>query len=283
MATHVGDVPLHEPVRARRHRTEPLSALSLAALGVVFGDIGTSPLYAFAQCFSGDFPAAVTPANVLGILSLIFWALVVVVCVKYIGFLLRADYDGQGGTLALLAQLIPPKRAATPMGLGALALIVLFGSSMLYGDGAITPAISVISAIEGLDIWTTAAHPFIVPLSVAVLVGLFAMQKRGTGRIGNLFGPDHAALVCIVGGARNSRHHAPSSRAGRGESGVRGRVFRAQRPAQSPHLRRRRSVRHGRRSVVRGSGALRTQADHARVGRRRFSRASAELFRTGRR
>ena len=189
MATHVGEAQAHEPVRARRHRTEPLSALSLAALGIVFGDIGTSPLYAFQQCFTGDFPAAVTPQNVLGILSLIFWALVVVVCVKYVGFLLRADYDGQGGTLALLAQLIPPRRSATPMGLGALALLVLFGSSMLYGDGAITPAISVISAIEGLDVWTKAAHPFIVPLAVIILIGLFAVQKRGTGRIGNLFGP----------------------------------------------------------------------------------------------
>ena len=178
-----------DTVRARRHRTEPLSALSLAALGVVFGDIGTSPLYAFQQCFTGEFPAAVTPQNVLGICSLIFWALVVVVCVKYVGFLLRADYDGQGGTLALLAQLIPPKRAATPMGLGALALLVLFGSSMLYGDGAITPAISVISAVEGLDVWTRAAHPFIVPIAVLVLIWLFAVQKRGTGRIGNLFGP----------------------------------------------------------------------------------------------
>ncbi len=189
MATHAGEAQPHEPVRARRNRTEPLSALSLAALGVVFGDIGTSPLYAFQQCFTGEFPAAVTPHNVLGILSLIFWALIIVVCVKYVGFLLRADYDGQGGTLALLAQLIPPKRAATPMGLGGLALLVLFGSSMLYGDGAITPAISVISAIEGLDVWTTAAHPYIVPLAVIILVGLFAVQKRGTGRIGILFGP----------------------------------------------------------------------------------------------
>lgn len=189
MAVNHSETQAHEAVRARRHRTEPLSALSLAALGVVFGDIGTSPLYAFQQCFTGDFPAAVTPQNVLGILSLIFWALVVVVCVKYVGFLLRADYDGQGGTLALLAQLIPPKRAATPMGLGALALLVLFGASMLYGDGAITPAISVISAIEGLDVWTKAAHPYIVPFSVVVLIALFAVQKRGTGRIGILFGP----------------------------------------------------------------------------------------------
>src|SRR5579884_3262933 len=200
MAAYVEHSHAHEPVvRTRRHRTEPLSALSLAALGVVFGDIGTSPLYAFQQCFTGDFPAAVTPQNVLGILSLIFWALVIVVCVKYVGFLLRADYDGQGGTLALLAQLLPPKRTAMPMGLGALALLVLFGSSMLYGDGAITPAISVISAIEGLDVWTKAAHPFIVPLSVAILVVLFAVQKRGTGKIGNLFGPIMLVWFTAIG------------------------------------------------------------------------------------
>lgn len=190
MAVHATEGHAQEtPVRSRRHRTEPLTVLSLGALGVVFGDIGTSPLYAFAQCFSGEFPAAVTAQNILGILSLIFWALIVVVCVKYVGFLLRADYDGQGGTLALLAQLIPPKRAATPMGLGTLTLLVLFGSAMLYGDGAITPAISVISAVEGLDVWTHAAHPFIVPIAVIVLIGLFAVQRRGTGRIGVLFGP----------------------------------------------------------------------------------------------
>lgn len=199
MAAKVGDTAVHEPVRARRHRTEPLSALSLAALGVVFGDIGTSPLYAFQQCFTGEFPAAVTPHNILGILSLIFWALVVIVCVKYVGFLLRADYDGQGGTLALLAQLMPPKRAATPMGLGTLALLVLFGSSMLYGDGAMTPAISVTSAVEGLDVWTKAAHPFIVPIAVIILIGLFLVQKRGTGRIGNLFGPVMLVWFTVIG------------------------------------------------------------------------------------
>ena len=161
----------------------------MAALGVVFGDIGTSPLYAFKLCFSGDFPAAVTPANVFGILSLIFWALLIVVCIKYVTFMLRADHDGQGGTLALLALLLPARRNALPFGLSTLALFVLFGSAMLYGDGAITPAISVISAVEGLDVWTAAAHPFIVPISVVVLLLLFGLQSRGTSRIGKLFGP----------------------------------------------------------------------------------------------
>lgn len=166
-----------------------MSALALAALGVVFGDIGTSPLYAFQQCFTGDFPAAQTPANVLGICSLIFWALVVVVCVKYVTFMLRADFEGEGGILALLAKIVDQRRTAMPVGLGGLALLVLFGACMLYGDGAITPAISVISAIEGLDVWTRGAHPFIVPISAIILVCLFAIQRRGTGRIGLLFGP----------------------------------------------------------------------------------------------
>ncbi|MBV9278265.1 MAG: KUP/HAK/KT family potassium transporter, partial [Candidatus Eremiobacteraeota bacterium] len=166
-----------------------LSPLALAALGVVFGDIGTSPLYAFGLCFTGDFPASVTRANIIGIVSLIFWALVIVVCVKYVTFMLRADNNGQGGTMALLALITPALRTGIPFALTALTGLALFGAAALYGDGAITPAISVISAIEGLDVWTKAAHPLIVPLSVAILLGLFASQRRGTGRIGALFGP----------------------------------------------------------------------------------------------
>jgi KUP system potassium uptake protein len=174
---------------SRRSRAEPLSALALGALGIVFGDIGTSPLYAFQQSLSGQFSAAATSANVLGLCSLIFWALVSVVCIKYVTFMLRADYEGEGGDLALLAQLIKHGRTAMPAGLSSLALMVLFGASMLSGDGAITPAISVVSAIEGLGVWTQAAHPFIVPLSAIILIGLFAVQRRGTGRIGVFFGP----------------------------------------------------------------------------------------------
>ncbi|MDP9017845.1 MAG: KUP/HAK/KT family potassium transporter [Candidatus Eremiobacteraeota bacterium] len=174
--------------------------LALGALGVVFGDIGTSPLYAFQQCFTGDYPAALTPDNVFGICSLIVWAILIVVCIKYLTFMLRADFDGQGGTLALLAQLIP-RKPNTKYGLSALTLMVLFGSAMLYGDGAITPAISVISAIEGLDVWTLAAHPYIVPISIIVLIGLFAVQRRGTGSIGRLFGPIMLLWFFAIGAA----------------------------------------------------------------------------------
>ena len=185
------DSPAAPPIAKQpaKHRPSRHHIIALAALGVVFGDIGTSPLYAFKLCFAGDFPAALTPQNILGILSLIFWALVVVVCVKYVTFMLRADFDGQGGTIALLALLSPARRSALPLALTGLAIFVLFGESMLYGDGVITPAISVLSAVEGLDVWTKAAHPFIIPLSVLVLVGLFAMQARGTDKIGKIFGP----------------------------------------------------------------------------------------------
>jgi len=171
-------------------RPAALAPLALAALGVVFGDIGTSPLYAFQQCLTGDYPLHAVPGDVFGVLSLIFWALTIVVCVKYVAFMLRADYDGQGGILALLAHLSPAnKKTGFPSRLTAVALVVLAGAAMLYGDGIITPAISVISAVEGLDVWTTAAHNFIVPISVVILLGLFWLQKRGTGSIGKLFGP----------------------------------------------------------------------------------------------
>lgn len=175
-----------------------MNVLALAALGVVFGDIGTSPLYAFQQCFTGVFSASPTPANVLGICSLIVWALIIVVCIKYLTFILRADFDGQGGTLALLAQLTA-RSSNLPFRLSALALLVLFGSAMLYGDGAITPAISVISAVEGIDVWTHAAHPFIIPISVVVLIGLFIAQRRGTGSIGRLFGPVMVLWFTAIG------------------------------------------------------------------------------------
>lgn len=172
----------------------------MAALGVVFGDIGTSPLYAFQQCLTGDYKVPVSAENVYGVLSLIFWALTIVVCVKYVTFMLRADYDGQGGILALLAHLSPAdKKTGFPSRLSLLALIVLGGAAMLYGDGMITPAISVISAVEGLDVWTTAAHPYIVPIAVVILLGLFLLQKKGTGSIGKLFGPVMVLWFLVLG------------------------------------------------------------------------------------
>ena len=199
----------------RTKTTGPLVPLALAALGVVFGDIGTSPLYAFKLCFAGEYPAAVTPANIFGILSLIFWTIVVVVCVKYVGFMLRADNEGQGGTIALLALLSPKRKGAMPLALTGLAVMVLIGECMLYGDGAITPAISVISALEGLAVYSPAAHPLIVPISVAVLVALFYMQKRGTDAIGKFFGPVMILwfLTLAIAGLGGIMHHPQVLRA----------------------------------------------------------------------
>ncbi len=174
---------LPEPPRGRR-----LLALSLGALGVVYGDIGTSPLYAIRECFHGEYAVPVTPANVLGILSLVFWSLVIVISIKYLVFVLRADNRGEGGILALVALAVP--RAQEARGHSArLVLLGLVGAALLYGDGMITPAISVLSAVEGLQIATPGLAPFVIPITLAILVALFLLQSRGTGRVGALFGP----------------------------------------------------------------------------------------------
>jgi KUP system potassium uptake protein len=171
-----------------------LALTSLGALGVVYGDIGTSPLYAIKECLAwhpqGAFsPHAVapTPANVLGVLSLMFWSLVLVVCIKYLAFVLRADNKGEGGILALAA--LVDQRKRTPGTLAVPILLGLFGTGLLYGDGVITPAISVLGALEGLSEQNAALGDFIVPAALVLLVALFLVQKHGTGRIGIAFGP----------------------------------------------------------------------------------------------
>ena len=165
-----------------------LLKLSLAALGVVFGDIGTSPLYAIRECFHGEYGIAVSPANVLGVLSLMFWALVMIVTVKYLIFVFRAENQGEGGVMALTA-LIKSATGQVKNSRLALVSIGLFAACLLYGDGMITPAISVLSAVEGLRIITPLFKPYVVPTTIIILGGLFLIQKRGTARIGNLFGP----------------------------------------------------------------------------------------------
>ncbi len=177
------------PGEATPAERSPASAkLVVAALGVVFGDIGTSPLYALKTCFTTA-QIAPTPHNVLGIISLVFWALVIVVCVKYVGVLLKIDHDGEGGILALLAVASPPRILNVPIRADWLVWVVVIGAAMLFGDGIITPSISVISAVEGLSVVTTHAQPLVVPISLAILIGLFMIQARGTERVGALFGP----------------------------------------------------------------------------------------------
>jgi KUP system potassium uptake protein len=178
-----------------------MGVLALAALGVVFGDIGTSPLYALQAAFSPENRLGVTHANVLGILSLFFWSLIVVVTVKYVLFVMRAHNHGEGGVMALMAL---AGRRAVGWERGAVLLLGLIGVGLFYGDGVITPAISVLSAIEGTQVTTPGVHPYVVPLTLAVLTVLFAFQRQGTGRIGSAFGPIMLVWFLTIGllGAR---------------------------------------------------------------------------------
>jgi KUP system potassium uptake protein len=168
---------------AREARQGKLRILALSALGIVFGDIGTSPLYTF-KTILGTAEAASEPATVLGVLSLVLWTLFVITTIKYVSFAMRVDNDGEGGILALMA-LLGVKRQQRP----TIVAVGLFGAALIYGDGAITPAISVLSALEGLNMATPALQPYVVPAAVAILLALFAIQSQGTAAIGHLFGP----------------------------------------------------------------------------------------------
>jgi len=168
-------------------RGRALAATALGALGVVYGDIGTSPLYALKECFAPEYGLAPTASNVLGVLSLIFWSLNFVVSLKYLTFIMEADNRGEGGIMALLALLRPRRRRAGVRPL--LAGIGLFGAALLYGDGVITPAISVLGAVEGIGVAAPQLPPWVVPIvSSGILVALFMFQRRGTARVGAVFG-----------------------------------------------------------------------------------------------
>ncbi len=193
-----------QPVAAVRVSSLPphsvsggLTKLAIGAAGVVFGDIGTSPLYALKECVDVDHGVAATSANLFGLVSLIFWSLTMVVTVKYLTFIMKADNRGEGGILALLA-LLPRQDKKDPTRIGWVAAMVLFGAALLYGDGVITPAISVLSAVEGLGVATTRLTPAVVPLTVAILAGLFWVQKRGTESIGGMFGPMMVVWFLVI-------------------------------------------------------------------------------------
>ena len=164
------------------------AALALAALGVVYGDIGTSPLYTMKEVFAGNHPIPLTPENILGILSLILWSLIIVVSIKYVVFIMRADNRGEGGIMALIALALHSAKG-NPKQYRAIMLAGLLGAGMFYGDGMVTPAMSVLSALEGLTVATPAFQPFIIPMTLLVLFLLFFFQRRGTASVGALFGP----------------------------------------------------------------------------------------------
>jgi KUP system potassium uptake protein len=195
--------PGHEQAKYLHHAGSPWF-LALTALGVVFGDIGTSPLYAFQVALIGIGHPVPTAPEVLGIVSLILWALMVMVSLKYVVFVLRADNDGEGGILALLS-LVAADQLAKGGRLPVLVLLGVVGAALLYGDGVITPAISVLSAMEGLKLVAPGFDKFIVPATIAVLIGLFFIQQYGTGSIGKLFGPVMVVWFVVIGalGAAN--------------------------------------------------------------------------------
>jgi KUP system potassium uptake protein len=161
----------------------------LGALGVVYGDIGTSPLYALRECFHGSHGIAPSAANVLGVVSLMFWSLTLIVTIKYLGLVMRADNKGEGGILALLSLAVPERQTRQARWARFLTGLGVFGAALLYGDGILTPAVTVLGAVEGLDVATPVFGHLAVPLAVAILVGLFSVQRFGTGRVGRVFGP----------------------------------------------------------------------------------------------
>ncbi len=196
----VGQEPHLEP-HGPGHRTPPtgkaLAGLALGALGVVYGDIGTSPLYTMKECFTGPHGMAPTPANVLGVLSLVFWALTFVVTFKYLSFVMRADNRGEGGILAL--QALVSRRDPDRRGRQVLLLLGIFGAALLYGDGVITPAITVLGAVEGVAVAAPSLARAVVPASILILGGLFLIQRRGTATVGAVFGPVMLVWFVAIG------------------------------------------------------------------------------------
>ena len=204
MATETGNFPIepgaHAPATGKR-----LAFLTLTALGVVYGDIGTSPLYALRECFKAEYGIHPTPANIVGVLSLIVWTLILVVSVKYIVFILRADNRGEGGILSLLALLLQRERRGEDRKRRMILIVLgLFGAALLTGEGVITPAISVLSAVEGLEVGAPALARFVVPVTLVILFVLFMAQRYGTSRVGSALGPIMLLWFVTIGtlGAR---------------------------------------------------------------------------------
>ena len=168
----------------------------MTAIGVVYGDIGTSPLYAMRECFFGSHSVPATHENVLGVLSLIIYSLLLVISIKYIAIVMRADNEGEGGILALTALL--PERTDSRGRWSVLVLMGIFGAALLYGDGMITPAITVLGAVEGLKVATPLFESYVVPVAVVILIGVFAIQKHGTHRVGRFFGPIMVAWFAVI-------------------------------------------------------------------------------------
>lgn len=188
--------PAHQPPAGGKSHSASKTALAVGAIGIVFGDIGTSPLYAFRETFADPHPLAVDQAHVLGVISLIFWSMTLVVAIQYVTILMRADNKGQGGSLALVA-LISSQLNKSKYGWVAL-LLGVFATSLFYGDSMITPAISVLSAVEGLTVVDAGLQQYVIPIALALLVFLFVLQKRGTAKVGALFAPVMIVYFTVI-------------------------------------------------------------------------------------
>src|SRR5947208_1619974 len=173
---------------AHGHAQGPLYKLAIGAIGIVFGDIGTSPIYAFRETFAGHHTLIPDQLHIYGVLSLIFYSMMIIVTLKYVTIIMRADNKGEGGSLALLA-LINRTLSGKKKWTGGIILLGVFATALFYGDSMITPAISVLSAVEGLTTVNAGLEPFVIPIAVVILIGLFAIQARGTAKVGLLFGP----------------------------------------------------------------------------------------------
>jgi KUP system potassium uptake protein len=182
-------LPVDADMHGHGHGQQKLVTLALGAVGVVFGDIGTSPLYAFRETFAGHHTLEPNDANVLGVLSLIFWSMMLVVTVKYVMIIMRADNKGEGGSLALLALISRSSNTKARRWTRGLVLLGVFATALFYGDSMITPAISVLTAVEGLKVVSPGFAPFVLPIAIGILIGLFAIQQRGVGKVGLMFGP----------------------------------------------------------------------------------------------
>ena len=252
--------------------------LALGALGVVYGDIGTSPLYTEQVIFTAHKNAAhATTAGVYGVVSLIFWALTIIVSIKYAGFIMRAHNRGDGGIMALAALL---QRHNLARG-AALVTLGIFGAALFFGDGIITPAISVLGSVQGLKVIEPSLAHLVVPISVVILIALFFLQRRGSGTIGWLFGP--VILVWFVAiGLLGLNQVLKDPAVIQGLSPTWGARFLVDHGAGGlPDARRRRPRRDRRRGALRGQGSLRRSADSARLVRRGASRPDPQLSRAG--
>src|SRR5438445_13024539 len=183
-----GAIPEAPHDSAQGHARGPMYKLVVGAIGIVYGDIGTSPIYAFRETFAGHHVLRVDQTHIFGVLSLIFWSMMIIVTLKYVTIIMRADNKGEGGSLALLALInrtLSGKRKWT----SGVVMLGVFATALFYGDSMITPAVTVLSAVEGLETVNAGLAPFVIPIALGILVGLFAIQARGTTRVGLMFGP----------------------------------------------------------------------------------------------